>query len=132
MAKIYEDRETKAKDMVKVADEALEKGKIDMALQYFYWAYSLIRSVQRPNMVKDSEDRVLINWIPLRIESILSDISVNYEKRDGDCVDLLFNYQGHPVSSLEFTYSDGRTECQGSAKDGRGSSFVLLNPSASA
>ena len=120
MAKIYEDRETKAKDMVKVADEALEKGKIDMALQYFYWAYSLIRSVQRPNMVKDSEDRVLINWIPLRIESILSDISVNYEKRDGDCVDLLFNYQGHPVSSLEFTYSDGRTECQGSAKDGRG------------
>ena len=120
MAKIYEDRETKARDMVKIADEALDKGKIDMALQYYYWAYSLIRSVQRPNMVKDGEGHVLMNWIPIRIESILSDISVNYEKRDGDCVDLLFNYNGRPVSSLEFTYSDGRTDCQGSAKDGRG------------
>ena len=120
MAKIFEDRETKARDMVKIAGEALEKGKIDMALQYYYWAYSLVRSVQRPNMVKDGEGRVLINWIPLKLESILSDISVKYEKRDGDCVDLLFNYQDHPVSSLEFTYSDGRSDCQGSAKDGRG------------
>ena len=120
MAKIFEDRETKARDMVKIAGEALEKGKIDMALQYYYWAYSLVRSVQRPNMVKDGEGRVLINWIPLKLESILSDISVKYEKRDGDCVDLLFNYQDHTVSSLEFTYSDGRSDCQGSAKDGRG------------
>ena len=120
MAKIYADRETKARDMVKIAEEALEKGKIDMALQYYYWAYSLIRSVQRPNMVKDSEGRVLVNIIPLRIESILSDISVKFEKREDDCVDLLFYYQNHPVSSLEFTYSDGRTECLGSAKDGRG------------
>lgn len=120
MAKIYEDRETKARDMVKIADEALAKGKIDMALQYYYWAYSLIRSVQRPTMVRDGDGNVLVNWIPLKIESILSDISVKYEKREGDCVDLLFYYQDRPVSSLEFTYSDGRTECQGSAKDGRG------------
>lgn len=120
MAKIYEDRETKARDMVKIAEVALGKGKVDMALQYYYWAYSLIRSVQRPNMVKDGEGRVLVNLIPLRIEAILNDISVKFEKREGDCVDLLFNYNGHPVSSLEFTYSDGRTECLGSAKDGRG------------
>lgn len=120
MAKIYEDRETKARDMVKIAEVALGKGKVDMALQYYYWAYSLIRSVQRPNMVKDAEGRVLVNLIPLRIEAILNDISVKFEKREGDCVDLLFSYKGHPVSSLEFTYSDGRTECLGSAKDGRG------------
>lgn len=120
MAKIYEDRETKARDMVIIAEVALGKGKVDMALQYYYWAYSLIRSVQRPNMVKDAEGRVLVNLIPLRIEAILNDISVKFEKREGDCVDLLFSYKGHPVSSLEFTYSDGRTECLGSAKDGRG------------
>ena len=34
MAKIYEDRETKARDMVKIAEVALGKGKVDMALQY--------------------------------------------------------------------------------------------------
>lgn len=120
MAKIYEDRETKARDMVKIADEALDKGKVDMALQYYYWAYSLIRSVQRPTMVRDGEGNVLVNWLPWKIEKILRNISVKFEKRDGDCVDLLFDYKGHPVSSLEFTYSDGRTECQGTAKDGRG------------
>ena len=120
MAKIYEDRETKARDMVKIADEALDKGKIDMALQYYYWAYSLIRSVQRPTMVRDGDGNVLVNWLPLRIEGILRDINVKFDERDGDCVDLLFDYNGNPVSSLEFTYSDGRTECQGSAKDGRG------------
>jgi len=120
MAKIYEDRETKARDMVKIADEALRKSKIDMALQYYYWAYSLVRSVQRPTMVRDAEGNVLVNWIPLKIESILSDISVKFDKRDGDCVDLLFYYNHSPVSSLEFTYSDGRTDCLGSAKDGRG------------
>lgn len=120
MAKIYEDRETKARDMVKIANEALKKGKIDMALQYYYWAYSLIRSVQRPNMVRDGEGKVLVNWLPMKIDDILRNIRISYEKREGDCVDLLFTYEGHPVSSLEFTYSDGRAECLGSAKDGRG------------
>ena len=32
--------------------QALEKSKVDMALQYYYWSYSLIRSLQKPNEVK--------------------------------------------------------------------------------
>lgn len=120
LAHIYEDRITKAKDMIAIANEAVEKTKIDMALQYYYWAYSLLRTTQRPNEVKDEHGRVLVNWLPVRIEEILSNIQVAYDKRDGDCVDLLFNYNGQPLSSLEFTYSDGRTECEGRAKDGRG------------
>ncbi len=120
LEKIYADRIAKAKDMVNIAKEALKKRKIDMALQYNYWAYLLIRSVQRPNEVKDDEGRVLVNWLPLKIKDILSDIHVNFEKREGDNVDLLFDYQGETVSSLEFSYSDGRAICQGSAKDGRG------------
>ena len=120
LAKIYEDRITKAKDMVLIANEALKRTKIDMALQYYYWAYSLIRSVQRPNEVKKADGKVLVNWLPLKIEEILSNINVSFEKRENDNVDLLFDYQGKPLSSLEFTYSDGRSECQGTAKDGRG------------
>ena len=49
LSRIYEDRIAKAKDMMYIADASLNKKKIDMALQYYYWAYSLIRSVQRPN-----------------------------------------------------------------------------------
>lgn len=120
LAKIYEDRITKAKDMVMIANEALKRTKIDMALQYYYWAYSLIRSVQRPNEVKKADGKVLMNWLPLKIEEILSNITIAFEKREGDNVDLLFDYKGKPLSSLEFTYSDGRSECQGTAKDGRG------------
>ncbi len=118
--RIYEGRIAKAKDMVQMADEAQRRGKIDMALQYYYWAYSLVRSVQRPNEVKDDNGRLMVNWIPQRIDETLAAVSVSFEKREGDCVDLLFNYQGKPVSSIEFNYNDGRAQCQGSAKDGRG------------
>ena len=118
--RIYEGRIANAKDMVLNADEALQRGKVDMALQYYYWAYSLVRSVQRPNEVKDSKGRLMVNWIPQRIDEILAAVSVSFEKREGDCVDLLFSYNGKPVSSIEFSYNDGRSECQGTAKDGRG------------
>ena len=120
LEKIYAERIAKAKDMMQIAKESLEKGKIDMALQYYYWAYSLIRSVQRPSDVTDEKGRIITNWIPLKIDEILSNISVKFEKRDGDFVDLLFYYDGRPVSSLEYNYNDGRTKCSGRANDGRG------------
>lgn len=119
LARIFEGRIAKAKDMATIADECLEKAKIDMALQYYYWAYSLARSVQHPNEVSDTHG-ILVDWIPVKINEILDDISVRFDRRDGDYVDLLFDYKGQPVSSIEFTYSDGRADCQGSAKDGRG------------
>ncbi len=120
LEKIYQERTTKAKDMLNIAREALERGKIDMALQYYYWSYSLVRSLQRPNEVKTDDGKVLMNWLPVKIEEILGNVSVKFEKREDDFVDLLFFYGGKPVSSLEFSYSDGRAECHGAAKDGRG------------
>lgn len=120
LARIYDGRIAYAREMTNQADECLQKGKVDMALQYYYWAYSLVRSLQHPNEVKDENGRLLMSTLPQKINEILSDISVNIEKREGEYVDLLFNYKGKPVSSLEFTYSDGRSECNGSAKDGRG------------
>lgn len=120
LSRIYEDRIAKAKDMMQIAAEALEKGKVDMGLQYYYWAYSLLRSVQRPNEVKDEEGRVLVNWLPVKIEEILSNVHVGFEGRDGDYVDLRVDYRGRPVSTLLFSYSDGRSFCEGKASDGRG------------
>lgn len=120
LARIFDNRIAKAKNMLAIAEECLENKKIDMALQYYYWAYSLIRSVQFPNEVKDERGRIIVDWIPVKIDQILSDISVSFDKKDGDFTDLFFYYKGEPVSSLEFSYSDGRTDCQGLAKDGRG------------
>lgn len=119
--KMFDLRVDRAKDMMSLAEEELETGKIDMALEYYYWAYSLIRSVQYPSQVKDKQGHIIIDQIAKKIKSILSDISVKYERRDGDNVDMLFSYKGKPVSSLIFTYNDGRTECDDNkAKDGRG------------
>ena len=119
LERIYDGRIKQAKDMVATADNAMEKRQIDIALQYYYWAYSLIRSVQRPNEVCDEQGKVLVNLLPLKINEVLSGISVSYEKREGDDVDLLFSYLGEPVNSLQFTYLDGRRECSGSVSNGR-------------
>ena len=120
LARIFDNRISKAKNMLDIADECLDDRKIDMALQYYYWSYSLIRSVQFPSEVKDGDGRTLVDWIPVTIDKILSDIEVSFDKKDGDFTNLFFKYRGEPVSSLEFSYSDGRTICQGMAKDGRG------------
>lgn len=120
LARIFENRIDKAKNMLAIADQCLENNKIDMALQYYYWAYSLIRSVQFPNEVKSADGKIIVDWIPLKINDILSDIRVEYLGKEGDFTDLMFTYKNNPVSSLEFSYSDGRALCQGLAKDGRG------------
>lgn len=125
LARIYDNRIDKAKNMVAIADECLANNKIDMALQYYYWACSLIRSVQFPNEVKDDDGKIIVDWIPVKIDQILSDINVALDNKDGDFINLAFHYKGEPVSSLEFSYSDGRTICQGLAKDGRGMMEML-------
>lgn len=118
--RIFNNRVNKATDLLNIADECLADRKVDMALRYYYWAYSLLRSVQFPGEVKDSKGNILVNWIPFKIEQILSDISATFDKKDGDFAYIRFMFQGSPVSSLDFTYSDGRTMCQGMAKDGLG------------
>ena len=63
--RIYEGRIAKAKDLMNYAEMGRMAGKLDMALQYYYWAYSLIRSVQHPNEVKDESGKTLMTVIPL-------------------------------------------------------------------
>lgn len=121
LQRIYQNRITKAKNMIAIAEDCLEDKKIDMALQYYYWGYSLIRSVQFPNEVRDDRGRILVNWLPVKIDQILSDITVDYDKKEGRFTDFLFKCKGEPVSSLEFSYSDGEMRCQGLAKGGHGS-----------
>lgn len=127
LASIYESRIAKAKDMVEMAKEAVDRRKLGMALQYYYWAYSLIRSVQYPNEVKDAEGHLLVNWIIPQMRNILSDIKVTVEQVDGENVDLLFTYKGGSISEVEFSYNDGREMCIGKAKDGRGSMQMIPN-----
>ncbi len=120
LKRIYEGRTAKAMSMMEVAEDALKNRNIDMALQYYYWAYSLVRSLQHPQDAKDNEGRMLISLLQIQIEKILHNLNVTFDNRDGDRVNLIFAYQGQPVSSIAYTYSDGRAECNGEGRDGRG------------
>lgn len=118
--RLFAERADKARNMLGIADECLANKNIDMALQYYYWAYSLLRSVQHPSQVKDEKGKALVDCIPVKIEKILRDLNVECVGKDKEFVELFFTYKGEPVTSLEFTYSDGRTDCQGLVKEGHG------------
>lgn len=120
MDRIFESRVIKAKEYVKVAGEYLKRRRIDSALKHYYWAYSLIRSVQFPNNVKDEKGEILAISLPRQMEEVLEKVNVTFDKRNDNFVDFLFTYDGEPVSSIEFTYNNGQDTSFGKAKDGRG------------
>lgn len=128
MEREYEERTQRALQMTSIAAEAMKEARVDMALQYYYYAYSLVRSLKEPTKARDSHGRQLIDWLPMRIKEVLGDIRVSVERREDDNVDLLFSYKGRPVSSLDFNYSDGRNSgISARVKDGRG--VMEMSPS---
>lgn len=125
VSRIFESRRLKAVDMVQTALRAEEAGKADDALRNYYWAFALVRSLQHPNeaMFRDDngqEHRMMV-WIPERMNSVFDDLKVTAVGREGDDVDLAIAYKGRPVTSVDYTYFDGRDWSPiNSAKDGRG------------
>lgn len=120
--RMFDSRVEKAKGYLAMVDEYLERRKIDTVLKYYYWAYSLIRSVQHPSEVKDENGNPLVVSIENKIADILDNIEVIFENRDeNDRVTFVFTYDGEPVSSLEFSYNDGQDiNTSGKVKNGRG------------
>lgn len=124
--KIFEGRIRTLKEHVRLGMIAEENCKIDDALRNYYWAYSLLKSVQRPAEVQYTDDETGKNihpltWIPERIDNIFDDLEIKITGNDGTNVDLLFTYKGNPVGSLDFTYFDGRNWSNiASVKNGRG------------
>lgn len=123
--RIFASRIAKIKDMVAMAQAAELKGKADDALRNYYWALTLLKSVQKPNDVSYTDDNgnshLLITWIPKKMNEVFDDLSAKVVKRNGTEVELFITYKGKPVNSIDYTYFDG----QGwsniySAKDGRG------------
>ena len=116
---IYEGRINKAKQHLKNADTYLAENKVDIALKEYYWAYMLIQSVQFPNDVKDDAGRVLVAIIPEKMEEILNDINVYFEKKVGYEAYFIFTYKGNPIRTA-FTYNTGKEINGGHANNGRG------------
>lgn len=123
--RIFESRKAKAIDMVETAVRAETLGKADDALRNYYWSLALIRSLQYPDEVTytddDGKQHILTTWIHEQMNKVFDDLKVSVVRRKEDDIDLSFAYRGKPVSSVDFTYFDGRDwSTINSAKDGSG------------
>jgi len=121
LERLYELRTIRARSMMEMGEECLSKMQVGMALQNFYWAYTLLRSLQYPNAVKDDEGRILLDVLSARITEVLSAIEVKYVSRIDERVMLQFTYNRMPIAGLVFHYNDGRSDdCGGEVKNGNG------------
>ncbi len=124
--RIFEGRIRTLKEYIRLGKMGEEKRKIDDALRNFYWAHSMIKSVPHASEVEyvDDLDGTTIHpitWLPEKINEILTDIDVEVISYDDMYVDLEFTYRDQPITSLDFTYFDGRNWSNiCSAKDGFG------------
>lgn len=124
--RIFEGRKAKILDLVEAALRAETSGKVDFALKDYYWALTLLNSMQFPDEVRykseeDGKEHLLMTWIPERMNHVFADVEAHVTGRNGDDVDLLFTYRGKPVNSLDYTYFDGRDWSNiYSAKNGQG------------
>ena len=104
---IFADRKSRILEYEECAMAAERAGRVDDALRYHYWAYVLLRSLQRPSELRSSDGRMLLNSIPERITAILDDVNVRMTSHVGDVVKLNFTFRGRPVGGLDFSYFDG-------------------------
>lgn len=125
LEKIFESRKRKAIDLVEAALRAEAKGKADDVLRNYYWALTLLKSLQYPNEVtyrdKDGREHVLTNWCKEKIDDTFRELKTICESRDGNDIRLSITYKDKPVNSIDYRYWDGQTwSAIYSAKDGWG------------
>lgn len=124
--RIFEGRIRNIKEYIRLGKMAENSLKIDDALRNFYWAFSLLKSVQHPSDItyydEETGERIyLLTWLPQQISNIMKDMEVNVTGIESNYVNLMFKYKGEAVSSIDFKYFDGRNWSNiCSAKDGYG------------
>ena len=125
--KIFQSRRLKVFDMAASAARATEKGKVDDALRYYYWAYCLLQSIPGANAVTDANGHVLTHWIPEQMNEGFGEIKVQTVSEENNVAEIRVLYKNEPVTSMDYTYFDGMDwSTIYSAKDGRG--FIELRP----
>lgn len=132
IAKIFKSRENRIKEMIGLAKRGERLGKIDDALRYYYWAFCLLKTLQRPNettYTDESGTHILINWIPNQMNAVFDNISIRPIKTENNVMEIAVEYKKRPVDSFDYTYFDGQNWSNiYSARDGRG--VIELSPGA--
>lgn len=132
--KIFAGRINKVKEYFRLGQNAERDARVGDALRYYYWAFSLLKSVPDNTQVKgnvNGQDFSLITYLPECLNHVFDQISAKVVSVKDNYVTVEFTYNGKPVSSLDYTYFDGRDRSNiYTAKDGKG--VLELVPGASA
>ena len=123
--KIFQGRKDKVYEYLNSAQKGEGKGKVDDALRNYYWAYTLLKTLQHPSTMKYEDNEgikhTVVSWIPEKINEIFEAIKVSVISKDGDDLNLFFTFNGKPITSIDYKYFDGsRWSNIYSAKDGKG------------
>ena len=123
--RIFAGRKAKVLEYIGNAEKGESKGKLDDALRNYYWAYTLLKTLQHPSEIKyktsNGEEHLLVSWIPEKINEIFDSITISVISKNGDDLELYFTQNGIPITSIDYTYFDGgRWSNLYSAKDGKG------------
>lgn len=120
VSEMFAVRRSKMEDMLSSASKAEQAGKIDDALRYYNWSFYLLQSLPCSDTVL-MDDNKLVDWIPLRIDELLAGVTFVKRTADAGNVELGIFYKGNPVTSIDYTFFDGRDWSNiFSAKDGIG------------
>lgn len=123
VGRIFDGRRRKVKEMLQIASTADRKCQMDVALRYYSWAETLMRSLPSPDVVE-------IAKVKSRREEILKGLNVAFDRQDiydKGIVELTFTFDGKPVKNIDYKFFDGKTWSKVlSVKDGKG--FVEVRP----
>lgn len=109
--KMFATRRDKVYDLVLSAQRAEQRGNVSTALRYLYQAYVLLFSLQHPYEIKekvDGSERLLVNWIPERMNEICSDVKFSIVSNDANIYNVLVTYKGEPALAVDYSYWNGR------------------------
>ena len=130
--KIFEGRRLKVKELVRSGENAEKEYKVGDALKYYYWAFTLLKTVPHSDTVRYTDTRgtknELATYLPVQMDNIFDDIRATVTNRDDDIVELYFTFRNHPVVSMDYTYYNGRNYSNiYKVKDGRGEVELTSN-----
>lgn len=130
--KIFEGRKAKVMELVRSGEEAESQYKVGDALKFYYWAFTLLKTMQYPNTVEytDMKDakHTLVTYLPMKMDQIFDDIRASVSGIDDNFAELYFTFRGHPVVNMEYSYYNGNNYSNiYSVKDGRGDVELVSN-----
>ena len=121
---MLEQRRSRVLEYVDCALRAETALKIDDALRTWSWALALLQTVpDGTGMEAETADgkRTLSVWIPERMNAIFDALKAEVVGYSDGMAQLRFTFNGAPVSSVDYSFFDGRGwSGQYSARDGRG------------